>query len=147
MTNYFKVWSWSKNQLNNCLSLGEHVLSILDHAWKHLLHEKSRVIPGKARLYTALVISKKLSKNTSFGQLDWSNLKLTSEEFEPYDCERLHIDQVIGPEQILLDIDFNDKAVVEDLLRNGKTIKQSFKIEEKEEIFHQGKIFGNYLPN
>ena len=111
----------------------------------HLLHEKSKVIPGKARLYTALVISKKLSKNTSFGQLDWSNLKLTSEEFEPYDCERLHIDQVVGPEQILLDIDFNDKAVVDELLRNGRTIKQSFKIEGKEP-FHQGNILAIICP-
>ena len=87
-----------------------------------------------------------MSKNTSFGQLDWSNLKLTSEEFEPYDCERLHIDQVVGPEQILLDIDFNDKAVVEDLLRNGKTIQQSFKIEGKEEPFYQGNILAIICP-
>mgnify|MGYP006975632295 FL=1 len=73
-------------------------------------------------------------------------MKLTSEEFEPYDCERLHIDQVVGPEQILLDIDFNDKAVVEDLLRNGKSIKQSFKIEGKEETFHTGNILAIICP-
>ena len=95
---------------------GEHVLETLDHAWKHLLHEKSKVIPGKAKLYAAIVRSKKLSKITNFDQLDLSNLNLKSEDSDPYDCEKLQQDQVLGNENFLLEIDFNDKGLTLDKL-------------------------------
>ena len=82
------------------------------------MHEKSQVIPGKARLYAAIVKSKKLSKTTNFDQLDLSNLNLRLEDSDPYDCEKLQIDQVLGIENILLEIDFND--IKKKILANGQ---------------------------
>ena len=60
-----------------------------------------------------------------------ASLKLTSEDTDPYDCQKVPKEQLIGDEQILLDIDFNDKCQISNLLRNGQKLKQSFKIEDE----------------
>ena len=64
-----------------------------------------------------------------------ASLKLTSEDTDPYDCQKIQKEQLLGDEQILLDIDFNDKNQISNLLRKGEKIMQSFKIEDKNETF------------
>ena len=106
--------------------LGEHVLAILDHAWDKLLHDKSRVIPGKARIYTCLANVETISPNNNFGSLNLEAIQVTPEEREPYDCHNLEPEQLASQRQFLMEIDFNDKKQVRDLLKTGVKIKQQF---------------------
>ena len=112
---------------------GEHVLEILDHAWTKLLHTGSKVIPGKARIYIALVKSEEFKTKhklvrDSCGLLDLSGLDLKSEESlkEPYDSEKLSEDQIVSTEKLLVEVDFNDKECVSRLLKDGEKITKVF---------------------
>ena len=115
--------------------LGEHVLEILDHAWKHLLHSKSRILPGKAKVWIALATSEKMLQKTRLlkkkaGNLDVSSLNLMAKETseEPYDCSRLKPDQVLSDPVELIELDFNDKDKVEKYLRESNMFERTLEV-------------------
>ncbi len=105
--------------------LGEHILEILDHAWTHLLHENSLVLPCKARVFTSLMRSEAvharvINKDIMALSADVDYLN------EPYDTLRVRPEDLLVKEQLLIEIDFNDRKQIRELLRKGAKISQLF---------------------
>jgi type II protein arginine methyltransferase len=110
--------------------LGEHVLEILDHAWKNLLHEKSKVVPAKAKVFIALAFNNEvMTRNRcirdDFGPLSLSMLDITAEEMktEPYDSQRLEPAQLVTHPQELVEINFNDKESIHRYLKSSNVLQ------------------------
>lgn len=121
----------------DCGLFGEHALEILDHAWEHLLHDNSIVIPRKAKAYVCLIDCPALKKKNyltvqHFGHLNFEDIAGISDsrKSEPYSSENLkdHSFKKLSGVQELVSVDLSDSSVVHRFLTEDNILNITFKV-------------------
>ena len=108
-------------------------MEILDHAWKFLLHPKSKVVPLKADVYIALgscpdVTSHHRLFRSSVGNLTLNGICVSSKD--KYDCFKITNEHILSDPQLLHSIQFQDSAAIENCLKTQIELHNQFKVKQ-----------------
>ena len=116
---------------------GEHILETLDHAWKNLLHTQSKIVPSKAKVYIALGTCPKVYQShrlckKQIGNLTFDKLHVSSQQQENYDChKKIKPEAILSEVNTLLEVDFQDRTVIEECLKSTLDYHHQLKVREK----------------